>query len=197
MNVMVYENKLPRDYEQTQTVKADIKLYAASGAVLAIALVLGCVIKGVDQLLNASGVFTLALKLLLTAAIAVLSLFAQEYIKCVAIGKVTGKPARVVREKGTAYVEYRCWLDKRAFMIISFAPAAAICLISLILAFILADKLFWQAYLVFALNFAGMTGDGYTAIVLAKLTGGVRIKNEGLDTLIATEKQYADQRTDP
>ncbi len=185
---MVYENKLPGGYEQTRTVKAGIKLYAVSGAVLLLLLVPGCVIKGFAPLFDASGAFTLALRFLLTLAIAVISLFAQEYIKCAVIGRVTGKPARIVRKKGAAFVEYRCWLDKRAFMIISFVPPAAICTVSLLLALILPDKLFWQAYLVFALNLAGMTGDGYTALALAGLTGGVRIKNEGPDTLIATEK---------
>lgn len=188
MNIMVYENKLTGGYEQPRAVKAGSKLHAVSGAVLVLLLVPACVIKGFAPLFDASGVFTLALRLLLTVIIAVLSLFAQECIKCAVIGRVTGKPARIVRKKGAAFVEYRCWLDKRAFMIISFVPPAAICTISLLLALILPDKLFWQAYTVFALNFAGMTGDGYTALTLARLTGGVRIKNEGFDTLIATEK---------
>lgn len=188
MTDMVYENKLPGGYAQTRTVEAGARLYAVAGAVFALLLAPACLIKGVDALFNASGVFTLALKLLLTVAMAVLSLIAQELVKCALIGKVTGKPARIVRERGAAFVDYKCWLDKRAFVIVSLAPPAAICLASLILALLLPDGAFWQAYLIFALNFAGATGDGYTALILSKINGGVRIKNDGSRTLIATEK---------
>ena len=69
----------------------------------------------------------------LVTVLCVLSLYISEYIKCAVVGGVTGKPARVVREKYWAYTEFRCWLDKKSFMTISFAPALAVCLAMLIL----------------------------------------------------------------
>lgn len=112
----------------------------------------------------------------------------QEHLKCIIIGKLTGKPARVVRGRMSAYIEYKCWLDKRSYLIMSLAPAAAVCLVLLILMIALPDKLFWQCYVIFIVSLTGACGDAYVAYRLCKEKSDVRIKNEGYKILIATEK---------
>lgn len=73
-------------------------------------------------------------------------------------------------------------------MTISFAPPLAVCLAMLILMLVLPGKFFWQCCAIFIVNLTGTVGDGYTALVLARQAGEVRIKTEGLTTYIATEK---------
>ena len=102
--------------------------------------------------------------------------------------QLTGKPARVVRGRMSACIEYKCWLDKRSYLIMSLAPAAAVCLVLLILMIILPDKLFWQCYVIFIVSLTGACGDAYVAYRLCKEKSDVRIKNEGYKILIATEK---------
>lgn len=70
----------------------------------------------------------------------------------------------------------------------SLAPAAAVCLVLLILMIALPDKLFWQCYVIFIVSLTGACGDAYVAYRLCKEKSDVRIKNEGYKILIATEK---------
>lgn len=191
---MTFENKLPEGFERTLTIEPekDIKLRLkldGAAAVIALSFVLlGSLVKDIGLLFEAAGGAMLALRVVLVTVLCVLSLYISEYIKCAVVGGVTGKPARVVREKYWAYTEFRCWLDKKSFMTISFAPALAVCLAMLILMLVLPGKFFWQCYAIFIVNLTGTVGDGYTALVLARQAGEVRIKTEGLTTYIATEK---------
>lgn len=191
---MVYENKLPSGYTaETVSLGKDKKLtlgiYGGSVLIAALAVILAAVSKNIGLLFDTSGIFSLIVRLVLVIIIIVLSILAQELIKCALIGKLTGKPARLVRGKMSAYVEYKCWLDRRGYLIISLAPAAAICLVSLLLALILPDGVFWQCYCVFVVNLAGMSADAYIAFRLLRLKGTPLAKNEGYDTLIAVENK--------
>ena len=115
-------------------------------------------------------------------------LVGQEYLKCFVLGKLTSKPARVMRGRMSARIEYKCWLDKKSYIIMSLAPAAAECLLMIIFMLILPDKLFWQCYVVFTVFFAGAAGDAYIAYRLLREKRDVRVKNEEYKILIATEK---------
>ncbi len=191
---MTYENKLPAGFE-TENVDFDsdkrlrTELYAAAGIAAAAIIALGCLIKNISLLFDASGFFALLGRfILIMLAIAVL-LAGQEYLKCFVLGMVTSKPARVVRDRMSARIEYRCWLDKRGYIIMSLAPAAAECLLMIVLMLVLPDKLFWQCYVVFAVILAGAAGDVYIAYRLLREKRDVRVKNEGYKILIATEKK--------
>lgn len=190
---MKFENKLPSGYT-TETIDLDgdrklrVRIYAAAGAAALVLTVLCCFIKDISLLFDASGFFALLGRFILVLLIIAASLVGQEYLKCVIIGRLTDKPARVVRDKMSAYIEYKCWLDKRSYLIMSLAPAAAVCLIALILMLVLPDKLFWQCYAVFIVNLAGACGDAYIAYRLFAQKRDVRVKNEGYKILIATEK---------
>ena len=107
---------------------------------------------------------------------------------CLSVLNCSTTSARVVRGRMSAYIEYKCWLDKRSYLIMSLAPAAAVCLVLLILMIILPDKLFWQCYVIFIVSLTGACGDAYVAYRLSKEKPDVRIKNEGYKISIATEK---------
>lgn len=190
---MTYENKLPNGFE-TEAVDLDsdkklrIRLYAATGAIAAVLIVLGCLIKNISLLFDASGFFALLGRFVLIILIIAACLAGQEYLRCFIIGRLTGKPARVVRDRMSACIEYKCWLDKRSYIIMSLAPALAVCLLTIVFMLILPDKLFWQCYVIFTVNLAGATGDAYIAYRLFKEKRDVRVKNEGYKMLIATEK---------
>ena len=128
--------------------KLSLRLYAAAAAVAVALTVVCCLLKDISLLFDASGVFALLGRFILIMLITAVCLVGQEYLKCIIIGKLTGKPARVVRGRMSAYIEYKCWLDKRSYLIMSLAPAAAVCLVLLILMIILPDKLFWQCYVI-------------------------------------------------
>ena len=191
---MIFENKLPESFEQTLVIEPErdkklrLKLDGAAAALGVVLVLLGCLVKNIGLLFDTAGVLMLILRIVLVSVLCTLSLFAGEHIKCAVIGRVTGKPARVVHKKFWAYTELRCWIDRRSFLIISFVPSAAVCLAMLILILALPEKFFWQCYAIFIVNLLGTVGDGYIAIMLAKTSVEIRIKNEGLTTYIATEK---------
>ena len=191
---MTFENKLPAGYD-TCTVDLDadkklkIKIYAASGAAAAVLIVLGCLIKDISLLFDAAGAFALIMRFILIVLIIAASLIGQEYLKCLILGRLTSKPARVVRGRLSARIEYKCWLDRKSYAVMSLAPAAAVCLVMLLLMLILPDKLFWQCYVIFTVNLAGAAGDVYIAYRLFREKQDVRVKNEGYNILIATEKK--------
>lgn len=191
---MTFENKLPEGFERTLVIEPEkdarlrLKLCGAAAVIAVVLVLLGSLVKDIGLLFETAGAVMLALRMVLVTALCVMSLFISEYIKCAVVGSVTGKPARVVRKKYWAYTEFRCWLDKKSFMIISFAPALTICLAMLLLMLVLPGKFFWQCYAIFIVNLTGTAGDGYTALMLARHAGEVRIKTEGLTTYIATEK---------
>lgn len=133
-------------------------------------------LKDISLLFDASGVFALLGRFVLIMLITAACLVGQEHLKCIIIGKLTGKPARVVRGRMSAYIEYKCWLDKRSYLIMSLAPAAAVCLVLLILMIALPDKLFWQCYVIFIVSLTGACGDAYVAYRLCKEKSDVRIK---------------------
>lgn len=139
---MTFENKLPSGYT-TGTIDLDgdkklsLRLYAAAAAVAVVLTVVCCLLKDISLLFDASGVFALLGRFVLIMLITAFCLVGQEHLKCIIIGKLTGKPARVVRGRMSAYIEYKCWLDKRSYLIMSLAPAAAVCLVLLILMIIL------------------------------------------------------------
>lgn len=190
---MKFENKLPSGYT-TETIDLDgdkklaVRLYAAAAAIAVVLTVVCCLLKDISLLFDASGAFALLGRFILVMLITAVCLVGQEYLKCIIIGKLTGKPARVVRGRMSAYIEYKCWLDKRSYLIMSLAPAAAVCLVLLILMIILPDKLFWQCYVIFIVSLTGACGDAYVAYRLCKEKPDVRIKNEGYKIFIATEK---------
>lgn len=190
---MTFENKLPSGYT-TGTIDLDgdkklsLRLYAAAAAVAVVLTVVCCFLKDISLLFDASGVFALLGRFVLIMLITAACLVGQEHLKCIIIGKLTGKPARVLRGRMSAYIEYKCWLDKRSYLIMSLAPAAAVCLVLLILMIALPDKLFWQCYVIFIVSLTGACGDAYVAYRLCKEKSDVRIKNEGYKILIATEK---------
>lgn len=190
---MTFENKLPSGYT-TGTIDLDgdkklsLRLYAEAAAVAVALTVVCCLIKDISLLFDASGVFALLGRFVLIMLITAFCLVGQEHLKCIIIGKLTGKPARVVRGRMSACIEYKCWLDKRSYLIMSLAPAAAVCLVLLILMIALPDKLFWQCYVIFIVSLTGACGDAYVAYRLCKEKSDVRIKNEGYKILIATEK---------
>ena len=190
---MTFENKLPKGFE-TRTVALDgdkrlaVRLYAASGAAAAVLIALGCLIKSIGLLFDASGAFALMARFILVILVLAASLIAQEYLRCYIIGRLTDKPARVVREGLSACIEYKCWLDRKSYLIMSLAPAAAVCLVMLICMLILPDRLFWQCYVIFTVTLAGAAGDVYTAYLLSREKTTVLVKNEGYKILIATEK---------
>ena len=93
-----------------------------------------------------------------------------------------------MRGRMSARIEYKCWLDKKSYIIMSLAPAAAECLLMIIFMLILPDNLFWQCYVVFTVVFAGAAGDAYIAYRLLREKRDVRVKNEEYKILIATEK---------
>lgn len=132
---MTFENKLPSGYT-TGTIDLDgdkklsLRLYAAAAAVAVALTVVCCLLKGISLLFDASGVFALLGRFVLIMLITAFCLVGQEHLKCIIIGKLTGKPARVVRGRMSAYIEYKCWLDKRSYLIMSLAPAAAVCLVA-------------------------------------------------------------------
>lgn len=170
---MKFENKLPSGYT-TETIDLDgdkklaVRLYAAAAAIAVVLTVVCCLLKDISLLFDASGVFALLGRFILVMLITAVCLVGQEYLKCIIIGKLTGKPARVVRGRMSAYIEYKCWLDKRSYLIMSLAPAAAVCLVLLILMIILPDKLFWQCYVIFIVSLTGACGDAYVRTGLAK-----------------------------
>ena len=190
---MTYENKLPSGFE-TDTVDLDsdkklgIKLCAVTGIAAAVLIVLGCLIKNISLLFDASGFFALLGRFILIMLIIAACLIGQEYLRCFVLGELTSKPARVVRGRMSARIEYKCWLDKRSYIIMSLAPAAAECLLMIILMLVLPAKLFWQCYVIFVVILAGAAGDVYIADRLLREKREVRIKNEGYKILIATEK---------
>ncbi len=190
---MKFENKLPSGYT-TETIDLDgdkklaVRLYAAAAAIAVVLTVVCCLLKDISLLFDASGAFALLGRFILVMLITAVCLVGQEYLKCIIIGKLTVKPARVVRGRMSAYIEYKCWLDKRSYLIMSLAPAAAVCLVLLILMIILPDKLFWQCYVIFIVSLTGACGDAYVAYRLSKEKPDVRIKNEGYKISIATEK---------
>ncbi len=191
---MTFENKLPAGYE-TSTVDLDadkklkIKIYAASAAAAAVLIALGCLIRSISLLFDAAGAFALIIRFILLMLVLAASLAGQEYLKCLILGRLTGKPARVVREGMSARIEYKCWLDRKSYVIMSLLPAAAVCLVLLLLMLMLPDSLFWQCYVIFTVTLAGAAGDVYIAYRLFREKRGVRVKNEGYNILIATEKQ--------
>ncbi len=190
---MTFENKLPKGFE-ARTVAPDgdkrltIRLYAASGAAAAALIALGCLIKSISLLFDAAGAFALLARFVLVMLVLAASLIAQEYLRCYIIGRLTGKPARVVRDGLSAHIEYKCWLDRKSYLIMSLAPAAAVCLLMLICMLVLPDRLFWQCYVIFTVALAGAAGELYTAYILSKEKDTVLVKNEGCKILIATEK---------
>ncbi len=190
---MTYENKLPSGFK-TETVDLDndkklrIKLYAATLLAAAVIIALGCLIKNISLLFDAPGFFALLGRFILIMLIIAVGLVGQEYLKCFVLGKLTSKPARVMRGRMSARIEYKCWLDKKSYIIMSLAPAAAECLLMIIFMLILPDKLFWQCYVVFTIVFAGAAGDAYIAYRLLREKRDVRVKNEEYKILIATEK---------
>ncbi len=190
---MEFENRLPEGYE-TLTVDPDadkklkIKIYAVSAAAAAVLIALGCLIKNISLLFDAAGALALIMRFILLVLVIAASLVGQEYLKCFILGKLTGKPARVVRDGMSARIEYKCWLDRKSYVIMSLAPAAAVCLVTLLLMLILPDKLFWQCYVVFTITLAGAAGDVYIAYTPFREKHDVRAKNEGYKILIATEK---------
>lgn len=141
---MKFENKLPSGYT-TETIDLDgdkklaVRLYAAAAAIAVVLTVVCCLLKDISLLFDASGAFALLGRFILVMLITAVCLVGQEYLKCIIIGKLTVKPARVVRGRMSAYIEYKCWLDKRSYLIMSLAPAAAVCLVLLILMIILPD----------------------------------------------------------
>ncbi len=191
---MTFENKLPVGYE-TQTVDPDtdkklkIEIYAASAAAAAVLIVLGCLIKDISLLFDAAGAFALIIRFILIVLFIAASLIGQEYLRCFILGKLTSKPARVVRGRLSAWIEYKCWLDRKSYIIVSLAPAAAVCLLMLLLMLVVPDKLFWQCYVIFTVSLAGAAGDVYVAYRLLREKRDVRVKNEGYNILIATEKK--------
>lgn len=191
---MTFENKLPAGYE-TQTVDPDtdkklkIEIYAASAAAVAVLIVLGCLIKDMSLLFDAAGAFALIIRFILIVLFIAASLIGQEYLRCLILGKLTSKPARVVRGRMSAWIEYKCWLDRKSYIIVSLAPAAAVCLLMLLLMLVVPDKLFWQCYVIFTVSLAGTAGDVYVAYRLLREKRDVRVKNEGYNILIATEKK--------
>ena len=190
---MKFENKLPSGYT-TETIDLDgdrklrMRLYAAAAALAVVPTVLLSLFKSISLLFDASGFFALLGRFILVMLIIAACLVGQEYLKCVIIGRLTDKPARVVRDKLSAYIEYKCWLDKRSYIIMSLAPALAVCAVALILMLVLPDKLFWQCYAVLIVNLTGACGDAYIAYRLYREKRDVRVKNEGYKILIATEK---------
>ncbi len=190
---MTYENKLPSGFE-TETVDLDsdkrlrIKLCTATGIAAAVIIALGCLIKNISLLFDAPGFFALLGRFILIMLIITVCLVGQEYLKCFVLGKLTSKPARVVRDRMSARIEYKCWLDKKSYIIMSLAPAAAECLLLLVFMLILPAKLFWQCYAVFTVVLAGAAGDAYIAYRLLREKRDVRVKNEEYKILIATEK---------
>lgn len=170
---MKFENKLPSGYT-TETIDLDgdkklaVRLYAAAAAIAVVLTVVCCLLKDISLLFDASGAFALLGRFILVMLITAVCLVGQEYLKCIIIGKLTVKPARVVRGRMSAYIEYKCWLDKRSYLIMSLAPAAAVCLVLLILMIILPDKLFWQCYVIFIVSLTGACGDAYVAYRLSK-----------------------------
>ncbi len=191
---MEFENKLPKGYE-TRTVDLDadkklkVGIYAASAAAAVLLTVLGCLIKSVSLLFDAGGVFALIIRLVLIVLALAASLVLQDFLKCFILGRLTGKPARVVREGMSARIEYKCWLDRKSYVIMSLAPAAAVCLLMLLLMLVLPDGLFWPCCVIFTVSLAGAAGDAYIAYKLFGEKGEVRVKNEGYNILIATEKK--------
>lgn len=191
---MEFENKLPKGYE-TRTVdlnadkKLKVRIYAAAAAAAVLLTVLGCLIKSVSLLFDAAGALALIMRFILLVLVIAASLVGQEYLKCFILGRLTGKPARVVRGGMSAWIEYKCWLDRKSYVIMSLAPAAAVCLVTLLLMLMLPDKLFWQCYVIFTITLAGAAGDAYIAYTLFGEKGEVRVKNEGYNILIATEKK--------
>ena len=101
---MTFENKLPSGYT-TGTIDLDgdkklsLRLYAAAAAVAVALTVVCCLLKDISLLFDASGVFALLGRFILIMLITAVCLVGQEYLKCIIIGKLTGKPARVVREQ--------------------------------------------------------------------------------------------------
>ena len=142
---MTFENKLPSGYT-TGTIDLDgdkklsLRLYAAAAAIAVALTVVCCFLKDISLLFDASGVFALLGRFVLIMLITAACLVGQEHLKCIIIGKLTGKPARVVRGRMSAYIEYKCWLDKRSYLIMSLAPAAAVCLVLLILMIVSARQ---------------------------------------------------------
>lgn len=191
---MTYENKLPAGFESRgidpdNDKKLRVRLYVASGAAAVLLLGLGCLLEDISLLFDASGAFALLFRFVIVIALLGATLVGQEYLKCILFGHLTGKPARVVREKLSARIEYKCWLDRKSYVIMSLVPAGAICLVLLIFMLILPDKFFWQCYIIFVVNLVGAAGDAYTAYLLYREKADVRVKNDGYTTLIATEKK--------
>lgn len=191
MSGMKFENKLPSGYSAEEIEpdkKSELRLYAVSAAAAALLTAAGCFICDISLLFDAAGVFALILRLAVITVLTAVCLVGQEYIKCILIGRLTGKPARVVRDKFGAHIEYRCWLDAKTGTVVCLVPTAAVCAVLLIAMLILPDTLFWQCYVIFTVNIAACVPEAYTVHKLRSAPCPALMKNEGGKTLIATEK---------
>lgn len=185
----------PKGFNDKETIdlKADKKLWLrVNGAALAAAAVLvllGCLYEPVTRFFSAAGAWRMLLRFILMLIGMGVYFFLNEYIRRFMIEKITGKKVLTVREKPCVFtIPARC-LTVKEYLKVSFAPAAALGALLLLLTLILPEKMFWQVYIIQVINLAGAAGDIYIAYKILKTKKEVRIEENGIAIIIWSKNQ--------
>ncbi len=157
-----------------------LRMYICGAAVAAavVLTLLGCLYEPVSRLYDTAGIWHFLLRFVLLLASMAAYYYLYEYVRGLAIEKITGKKAIVLREKPFVYTSASRSLNPEEYLKISFAPVVLLGAALLLLMLILPAKLFWSVYIIQIINLAGSAGDVYVAYKLIKMKKDVRIDDD-------------------
>lgn len=188
---------LPKEYEEIKRInlvndkKASFAVNIMSFVVIAVLLVFGAFIYGIDNLkqdlliAEEESVDNLILYVTFIIILCVIYMVLHEVLHAV-IMKMLSKSAKVSIgiDLFYAYASSDAYYTKRSYNIISIAPLVVFGIILSVLCAAVPIKYFWVFYVVQILNFSVAAGDFYIFFIITRMPKDILISDSGTEVII-------------